>query len=107
MNSKRERSRRFKLAGAVVLLAAACFATLGAWISYVTLCETGCQPPPRHLTAQLVIAVLGLSAAVAMTIFVARGRQRTAAALLLAAVILYAAWGVVLDQATHGSYFWQ
>jgi hypothetical protein len=47
-------------AGVAVPLAAACFGTFGAWISYVTLCETGCVPPPRHLTAQLVIAVVGL-----------------------------------------------
>jgi hypothetical protein len=89
-----------------VPLAAACFGTFGAWISYVTLCETGCVPPPRHLTVQLVIAVVGLIATVVMTVCVAQGRYRAAGALLLAAMGLYAAWGVVLDQATHGSYFW-
>ena len=83
------------------------FGTFGAWISYVTLGETGCVPPPRDLTAQLVIAVVGLSATVVMTVCVAQVRYRAAGALLLAAMGLNAAWGVVLDQATHGSYFWQ
>ena len=101
------RSRPWLTAGVVVLLAAACFGTFGAWISYVVLCETGCVPPPRHLTAQLVIAVLGLITTVAMTVCVAQRRYWPAGALLLAAMGLYAAWGVVLDQATHGSYFWQ
>jgi hypothetical protein len=101
------RARPLLTAGAVVLLAAACFGTFGAWISYVVLCDPSCVPPPRHLTAQLVIAVLGLVATAAMTVCVTRGRRRAAGALLLAAMGLYAAWGVVLDQATHGSYFWQ
>jgi hypothetical protein len=95
------------MAGAVVLLAAACFGTLIAWTGYIGLCEPSCVPPPRHLTAQLVIAVVGLIATVAMTVCVAQGRYRAAGALLLAVMGLYAAWGVVLDQATHGSYFWQ
>ncbi len=101
------RSRPWLTATAVALLAAACFGAFGAWISYVTLCESGCQPPPRHLTAQLVIAVVGLIATAAMTVCVAQGRRRAAGALLLAALGLYAAWGVLLDQATHGNYFWQ
>jgi hypothetical protein len=42
-----------------------------------------------------------------MTFCVAQRRYRAAGALLLAAMALYAAWGVVLDQATHGSYFWE
>ena len=94
-------------AGAVVLLVAACFGTSAAWGGYSVLCETGCQPPARHLTAQLVIAVCGLVATVATAACVAQGRRRTALALLLLATTLYAAWGALLDQATHGSYFWQ
>jgi hypothetical protein len=58
-------------------------------------------------TAQLVIAVVGLIATVVMTFCVAQRRYLAAGALLLVAMGLYAAWGVVLDQATHGSYFWE
>jgi hypothetical protein len=99
--------RPWLMAGAGVLLAAACAGTLVAWTGYVGLCDPSCVPPPRHLTAQLVIAVIGLIATAAMTACVAQGRNRAAVALLLAAMGLYLAWGVVLDQATHGSYFWQ
>jgi cell division protein FtsW (lipid II flippase) len=95
------------MAGAVVLLAAACFGTFGAWAASVTLCDPACQPPPRHLTAQLVIAVVGLITTVFMTVCVAQRRYWAAGVLLLVALGLYAAWGAVLDQATHGSYFWE
>jgi hypothetical protein len=101
------RPRPWLTAGAVVLLAAACFGTLGAWTGYVVLCDDGCSGPGVALTAQLVIAVMGLIATAAMTVCVAQRRYRAASALLLAAIGLYAAWGVVLDQATHGNYFWQ
>jgi hypothetical protein len=101
------RSRPWLMAGAVVLLAAACFGALVAWAGYVGLCDPACVPPPRHLTAQLVIAVVGLIATVVMTFCVAQRRYLAAGALLLVAMGLYAAWGVVLDQATHGSYFWE
>jgi hypothetical protein len=75
----------------------------------------GSIPSPLRLRESLLslafrargIAVLGLVATAGMTVCVAHGRRRTAGALLLAAMGLYAAWGVVLDQATHGSYFWQ
>jgi hypothetical protein len=105
--TEQRRSRPWLIAGAVVLLAAACFGTFGAWAAYVTLCDPACQPPPRHLTAQLVIAVVGLITTVVMTVCVAQRRYWAAGALLLVALGLYAAWGAVLDQATHGSYFWE
>jgi hypothetical protein len=105
--AEQRRARPFVIAGAVVLLAGAFFGAAIALGSYSLLCETGCQPPPRHVTAQLVIALLALSATAAMTICVALGSYRIAGAWLVTAMALWAAWGAVLDQATHGNYFWQ
>jgi hypothetical protein len=101
------RPRPLLTAGALVLLVAACFGTFVALVSYGALCDDGCSGRGGTLTAQLVVAVVGLIATVAMAVCVAQGRYSAAGGLLLAAIGLYTAWGVVLDQATHGSYFWQ
>jgi hypothetical protein len=47
-------------------------------------------------------AVAGFVATTAMTWCVATGRRLAAARLLVIAVVLYAAWAVLLDADTHG-----
>lgn len=85
--------------GGGLLTCAAAFATYGA-LAVRYLCETDCGTFEQRW--QLYVAVAGVVATVAMTGCVATGRRLAATRLLVIAVVLYAAWAVLLDADTHG-----
>jgi hypothetical protein len=89
------------IAGAIVLLALAGFATFIGLVSYAILCEW-CDGKPPEQTWQFVFACAGLVAAALMTAFTVVRRSQAAVASLVVAIVLYAAWAVLLDAATHG-----
>lgn len=90
------------LTGALALTCAAAFGTFVAWLSYELLCDENCVTRPWELDWQLYVACAGLVVAVAMTWSVITGRARAAGVCLVAGLVLYAAWAVLLDAATHG-----
>jgi hypothetical protein len=85
--------------GGGLLTCAAAFATYFA-LAVRYLCENDCGTFEQRW--QLYAAVAGLVATVAMTGCVATGRRLAATRLLVIAVVLYAAWAVLLDADTHG-----
>ena len=99
--------QRLIVAGALVLVAAAAFATIVALASRSLLCDPTCTPDRRDfLRAQLVVAIVGLACTAATSVCAARRWQRAGVVCLVVAVFLYAAWGALLDRATHGTFFW-
>jgi hypothetical protein len=94
------------LAGVLCIAAGA--ATLVGAFSWLLLCEDGtfdrCQSgkPSLELVLQLVLASAGVASTVAALLLVRRGSRSSARALLAVAVLLLAAWALVLDAATHG-----
>jgi hypothetical protein len=97
--------------GALLAVAAAAVATAVAIAAYHGLCLDGTHPScPEETGAnselkwQLGLAITGLIAAAAMVFAVWKGTYRWAAALLLLGIMLYAAWAVLLDIATHESF---
>lgn len=88
------------LAGAVLLAAAAGFGAFVASLWHEFAFEGADKP--WELTWQLVVACCGFGATVAMTYLVARGRGAAAAVALVAALLLFAIWAVLVDAATHG-----
>ncbi len=84
-----------RLLGAA-LFAAAAFATWLAWIAYEVLCEEGCAGRPWPLVAQLIVACAGLPLAAVGALAIARRGVRRARPLLIAAAIVYLAWGMLL-----------
>jgi hypothetical protein len=58
--------------------------------------------PSFELVFQVVLAAAGLTATLIMRMFVKRGSSGLAGAALGVAVLLFAAWAVFLDAATHG-----
>jgi hypothetical protein len=93
---------------AVLLCVAAGVATLVALAAWGGLCREGtferCQngDPSFELVFQVVLALTGLGVAVMMCVFEARRSYRAAAAALAVALLIFAAWAVFLDAATHG-----
>jgi hypothetical protein len=81
---------------AAALFAAAAFATWLAWIAYEVLCEEGCAGRPWPLTAQLIVACGGLPIVAVAALAIARRGVRHARRLIIAAAIVYIAWGVLL-----------
>ena len=55
-----------------------------------------------ELDFQLALAAAGFAATLVMRMFVKRGSYRLAGAMLVVALLLFAAWAVFLDAATHG-----
>lgn len=84
--------------GGLLTCAAAFIAYFALAVRY--LCETDCRNFEQRW--QLYVAVAGLVATVAMTGCVATGRRLAATRLLVMAVVLYAAWAVLVDAETHG-----
>lgn len=92
---------------AVLLLAAATFATLVAWVSRALLCDPTCGADrSRYLTAQLVVAVAGLVFTAAMMLCTVRQWRRRGLTCLFLGLVCYAMWAAFLDRATHGSFLW-
>jgi hypothetical protein len=94
--------------GALLAVAGAAVATVVAFAGYHGLCLDGTHPScPEESGAswelkwQLGLAITGLIPAAGTLFAVWRRAYRWAAALLLLAIILYAAWAVLLDIATH------
>ena len=81
---------------AAALFAAAAFATWLAWIAYEVLCEEGCAGRPWPLVAQLIVACGGLPLVAVTALVIARRGVRHARGLILAAAIVYVAWGLLL-----------
>lgn len=86
----------------VVLLLAAVAGTFVAWLGYGLLCDENCQGRSWELTTQLFVAIGGLVAVVSMTWFSFKRRWTAALWALVASLVLFAAWAVLLDAATHG-----
>jgi hypothetical protein len=78
------------------LFVAAAFATWLAWIAYEVLCEEGCAGRPWPLVAQLIVACGGLPLVAVAALAIVRRGVRHARRLIIAAVIVYVAWGVLL-----------
>ena len=86
-----------------VLLLLAAFGTLVSLVSFAMLCDENCAGGrPAELSWQLVAACAGLVGAIVMTYFADKDRWRAAVVSLTVTVVLYAAWAVLLDAATHG-----
>ncbi len=83
-----------------MVLASALFAVLIAWIAYNVLCEEGCVDRPWTLHAQLVLAVAGLVPAALTATAIARGEGRGAWTTGVPALLVYAAWALLLAAAT-------
>jgi len=87
-------------------------AALFAVISYQVLCQDGthgscleARGASDQLVAQLLVAIAGL-VAVGCSVYLAGKHRRQAAVLaLVLGLVLYAAWAVLLDLATHGGRF--
>jgi hypothetical protein len=81
---------------AAALFAAAAFAAWLAWIAYQVLCEEGCAGRPWPLVAQLIVACAGLPLAAAAALAIDRQGVGPARRLIIAAAIVYGAWGMLL-----------
>jgi len=81
---------------AAALFAAAACATWLARIAYEVLCEEGCAGRPWPLVAQLIVACAGLPLAAVAALAIARRGVRHARRLIIAAAIVYVAWGLLL-----------
>jgi hypothetical protein len=96
------------LTGAWFLSVGAGGGVLLAWLSWIALCEDGtfARCPNGHpvfeLWFQVLLAAAGFGATILTWALVKRQSYRLAAAALVIAVLLLAAWAVVLDAATHG-----
>lgn len=103
MSEKTEgRLQKAALLGAYILLGPAALAAVVALGAFAVGCEN-CEPVRSWEDIwQLVAAVGGLSATVVMTVSVSRRAFRVAACALIAAVVLFSLWAVLLDAATHG-----
>jgi hypothetical protein len=100
--------RRQAIAVVVVrlLCLAAGFATFIAVVAWSTLgsgddrCVNDCTS--FELVFQAVLAALGFGVALLLLRFVKRSSYRPAGAALVLGLLLFAAWGLFLDAATHG-----
>jgi hypothetical protein len=93
--------RGFALLGALLALLLAGLAALIGLVTEANICETSCTT--RGLvTAQLVLALLGLVPAVILLLAVALHYRRVAVTALIVGVLIYGAWGLLNDAAVHG-----
>jgi len=94
--------------GAASLCVAAGVATLTGAYAWSALCRDGtfdrCMNgnPRFELVFQVVLAVVGFVVTLVMYQFVRRRSYPLAGAALAVAVLLFAAWALFLDAATHG-----
>jgi hypothetical protein len=86
----------------------AAFAALLAVVGWSNLCREGTFErcfngrPSFELVFQAVLAALGFAVTLLMLRFTKRGSYRLAGAALVLALLIFAAWGLFLDAATHG-----
>jgi hypothetical protein len=93
------------IAGAFFLLLLAGFGTFVAYAIWVFNCSEGCygsETKSWQASAQLVIAGLGLLAALCTVWFTAVGSKRRAFRALCVTLLLYALWGLLI--LTSGSH---
>jgi uncharacterized membrane protein YhdT len=102
-------SRRDRVAiSSVLVCAAAGIALFLAFATWTGLCQEGTQSgcrdgvPSFEIVAQAVLAVAALAVSIAALHFVNRRARRRARAALAVAIVLLAAWVVLVDAATHG-----
>jgi hypothetical protein len=88
--------------GSAIALAGALVAVLIAVLANGLLCDENCAGRGWEISAQLWIAIAGLLATAAMSYFVTQEKLPAAKASLVAAVVAFAIWAIVLDAATHG-----
>lgn len=83
-----------------MLALGAAIAVLVALATGPLICETACRSD--LVTAQLVVAVVGLVPVASFFYAAAKGRYQLAVLSFLAALLLYVAWGLLNDAAVHG-----
>jgi len=91
----------------LVLFTAACFASLGAHIGYGNVClhydgAEACLGRETEFVVYLALSLVGLVGAGFMLHFAFRGPRRAFVALLVAALVVYAATVLFADAGTHG-----
>ena len=90
------------------LCAAAGMGVIVAVVAWSSLCSEGtferCMngDPSFELVFQFVLACAGLAVTVVMWVLARRGSYRPATAMFVIAVVVFGAWAVFLDAATHG-----
>ncbi len=90
---------------AVVIAAVILFIAVQGWYG---LCADGtserCEGgrPSVEIVVQLVLAVVGMVGVGSAGALAKRGHMRSAIALILGSLLVYGAWVVFLDAATHG-----
>jgi hypothetical protein len=95
-------------AASLLLVFAAGFATLIAVGSWWSACRDGTFErclnghPSFELVFQVALAAAGLAATLVLRTLVKRRSYRLAGVTLAVAVLLFCAWAVFLDAATHG-----
>lgn len=90
----------FVILGAITAAIGACIAIWLAAASKILLCEAKC----RHglMTAQLIVAVLGLAPISCLLYAAMRGRRTLAVLAFASAAAVYLLWGILSDAAVHG-----
>jgi hypothetical protein len=86
---------------AVLLLAAACFASYVAFVAKGLSCvNTSAHEPEdcrRHASVQLIVAAAGLAPAAALVVAAVRRSRTLAAVALVVGASTYVVWGFLLD----------
>ena len=100
--------RSVAVPAATLLCVAAGFAVVVGAVAWSALCRDGtfvrCLDghPSFALVFQVVLAAAGFVATLVLWVFVERRSFAFAGVALVVAVLLFAAWAVFLDAATHG-----
>ena len=84
------------------LVVAATVVTAVAWQGYTRVCGHGCEGSTLLMRGQRIVAVAGFLSLAGALGFAVRGNRRLTGALVLAGVLLFAAWAVLIDAYTHG-----
>lgn len=90
------------IGGAVLVGLGACAAVLIAVLTEGLICGESGECRSGLMTAQLLIALLGLLPAGGLFWASLRGRYLIALVCFISVVILYLTWGVLNDAAVHG-----